>query len=535
MAGLELHGDEDDDGGLASLMNPFDQELRVAVCGNVDAGKSTCVGVLVNHKLDDGRGAVRSSVMRYPHEVDTGRTSAVVQHTIFEFPQQQGRRVTLVDLAGHEKYLRTTIYGFNSGLIDVACVLVNARKGPLGTTRHHLELAANLHTPVVVCVSKVDGCPPDVLAQTGKDLAKLLKKLFPSASIKPLKRLLLGPSATSATSATDQSHPTDQALGRGNASKESLGPSSAKLAELGLAMPQVIPVLPVSFVTGEGVDRLRRFLFALNPKSEFAKHANESLEFVSDGLYQPPGVGAVLSGFVLRGTAKVGETVQIGPRPDGSFLSATVRSIHRDRSLTPDAPAGTAACLAVAVSKNDRRFLRRGLAVLSAGSGVKPALGVWEFDARLFVVRGSSATLRIGYQPFAHIVMVRQSVSIVSVKVERQTSEDGAAEEDPEAQVETGDVNPDLQGADTGLQGGVAGAPQLKGATSQQGGEAKGEAKDEAKGEAKGEAKARQQQVMHSGEMGVVRFRFLRRPEFVRPGMRIMLREGKMRSVGEIL
>ena len=40
---------------------------------------------------------------------------------------------------------------------------------------------------------------------------------------------------------------------------------------------------------------------------------------------------------------------------------------------------------------------------------------------------------------------------------------------------------------------------------------------------------------MHSGEMGVVRFRFLRRPEFVRPGMRIMLREGKMRSVGEIL
>jgi GTPase len=36
-----------------------------------------------------------------------------VQHTVFERPDGSGRRLTLVDLAGHEKYLRTTIYGFN--------------------------------------------------------------------------------------------------------------------------------------------------------------------------------------------------------------------------------------------------------------------------------------------------------------------------------------------------------------------------------------------------------------------------------------
>lgn len=41
----------------------------MAVCGNVDAGKSTCVGCLAKHKLDDGRGSLRSSVMRFPHEV----------------------------------------------------------------------------------------------------------------------------------------------------------------------------------------------------------------------------------------------------------------------------------------------------------------------------------------------------------------------------------------------------------------------------------------------------------------------------------
>ena len=46
-------------------------------------------------------------------QIETGRTSAVVQHTVFERPDGSGRRLTLVDLAGHEKYLRTTLYGFN--------------------------------------------------------------------------------------------------------------------------------------------------------------------------------------------------------------------------------------------------------------------------------------------------------------------------------------------------------------------------------------------------------------------------------------
>jgi GTPase len=35
-------------------------EVRVAVIGNVDSGKSTLVGVLTRGMLDDGRGLARS-------------------------------------------------------------------------------------------------------------------------------------------------------------------------------------------------------------------------------------------------------------------------------------------------------------------------------------------------------------------------------------------------------------------------------------------------------------------------------------------
>ena len=40
-------------------------EVRVAVIGNVDSGKSTLVGVLTRGLLDDGRGLARSKVLHY--------------------------------------------------------------------------------------------------------------------------------------------------------------------------------------------------------------------------------------------------------------------------------------------------------------------------------------------------------------------------------------------------------------------------------------------------------------------------------------
>lgn len=37
-------------------------EVRVAIVGNVDSGKSTLVGVLTRSMLDDGRGLARGKV-----------------------------------------------------------------------------------------------------------------------------------------------------------------------------------------------------------------------------------------------------------------------------------------------------------------------------------------------------------------------------------------------------------------------------------------------------------------------------------------
>jgi hypothetical protein len=138
-------------------------ELRVAVIGNVDAGKSTLVGVLVSGSLDNGRGSARLKVLRHRHECESGRTSSIAEDQYLGFSahgemlnaataaaaggkgggaggardeagegaapaaQAHGGKqswcelvarsakvVAFIDLAGHERYLKTTLFGMTA-------------------------------------------------------------------------------------------------------------------------------------------------------------------------------------------------------------------------------------------------------------------------------------------------------------------------------------------------------------------------------------------------------------------------------------
>ena len=107
------------------------RNVRIAVVGNVDAGKSTMIGTLTSSLLDDGRGSSRTSIMKHRHEIESGRTSTTSTHLMGfrstgeaiagrdsvratrrkseeEVARESYRIVTLMDLAGHEKYLKTT-------------------------------------------------------------------------------------------------------------------------------------------------------------------------------------------------------------------------------------------------------------------------------------------------------------------------------------------------------------------------------------------------------------------------------------------
>ena len=116
-------------------------EPCVAVLGPVEAGKSTLLGVLMDGQLDNGRGQARLNMLRHRHELLSGRTSSishgflgfdkaggVVNYdscgSIQEICEASAKLVTLIDLAGHRKYLKTTVFGLTAYQPEVAMLVV---------------------------------------------------------------------------------------------------------------------------------------------------------------------------------------------------------------------------------------------------------------------------------------------------------------------------------------------------------------------------------------------------------------------------
>lgn len=119
-------------------------EIRVAVVGNVDAGKSTLLGVLTHAELDNGRGHARQKLFRHKHEMESGRTSSVgndilgfdsegnvvnqPEHGSLDWVkicEKSSKVITFIDLAGHERYLKTTVFGMTGHAPDFGMLMVS--------------------------------------------------------------------------------------------------------------------------------------------------------------------------------------------------------------------------------------------------------------------------------------------------------------------------------------------------------------------------------------------------------------------------
>jgi len=172
-------------------------DVRVAVIGNVDSGKSTLVGVLTKHLLDDGRGSARSKVFNFSHEQANGRTSSIGQEIMgFDskmqpvvFDRENATRnqswshvvsnseklITFLDLCGHEKYLKTTMFGLVGLMPDYSMIVVGANMGVSRMTREHLGISLALGIPVFIVVTKIDISPKPVYDETISILTKIME------------------------------------------------------------------------------------------------------------------------------------------------------------------------------------------------------------------------------------------------------------------------------------------------------------------------------------------------------------------------
>ncbi|KND01799.1 uncharacterized protein SPPG_03590 [Spizellomyces punctatus DAOM BR117] len=370
-------------------------ELRICVVGNVDAGKSTLLGVLTKDMLDDGRGRARVNLFQHKHEIESGRTSSVGMEIMgFDSkgnvitPSMLGKAkltwddiclhspkvLTFMDLAGHEKYLKTTVFGMTGTSPDFAMLMIGSNAGIIGMTKEHLGLALALNVPVFIVITKIDMCPSNVLESTISQLTKILK----SSGCRKIPMFI--------------NTVGDVLVTAGNFVSE-----------------RICPIFQVSNVTGQGLDLLKLFLNVIHANGIGKYNPDQPVEYQITDTFSVPGVGTVVSGTVINGIVHVGDQLLLGPDANGHFMSTMVKSIHRKRVNVPVALAGHSASFAL--KKVKRAGIRKGMVMLSKNAAAK---AVYEFEAEILVLYHST-TISQKYQAMLHCGCVRQTAKIIGM------------------------------------------------------------------------------------------------------------------------
>lgn len=374
-------------------MSKVKEDVKIAVVGNVDAGKSSFIGTLLLGKNDDSRGSNRSVVMNHPHELETGRTSSIGYQivgfrddgTIINVESKQKKQqtwpkimkdatklVTFMDLAGHEKYLGTTIHGMSANKPDYALIMIEGR-GVRGMTKEHIMLCCSFNIPFIILITKVDLYTPEVVASTIDTVSRLIKK-----ARKEMWRIR---------------EMVDIEIPLQNANNN------------------FVPVFTLSNVTGEGLDIIKKYLFRLSTRIDYTQYSDDPCEIAVTEGFTVKGTGVVAHGFVIRGTIHVGDVVWVGPDGNGKYHKSKVRTIHYKR-LSVDFVLPGHHCT-LALPSIDRNLLHSGVYVLH--DSVQDRKSVSKFMADVKVFSSHPVTMKVGYCPIINIDNVRVAVRVTKI------------------------------------------------------------------------------------------------------------------------
>ncbi|MCG8603402.1 selenocysteine-specific translation elongation factor [bacterium] len=210
--------------------------IIIGTAGHIDHGKTSLVKALTGMDTD-----------RLKEEKERGLTIDIG----FAF---WGDRATIIDVPGHEKFIRNMVAGVST--IDYVLFIVAADDGIMPQTREHLDILKILQVEHgIVALTKIDLVEEEWLELVREDVRAFVQDSF-------LKNA---------------------------------------------------PILPVSSITMEGVPELKKTL-----ESEWSgvreKRDKGVFWMPVDRAFSMKGFGTVVTGSVLSGTAKTGHTLEILPQ-----------------------------------------------------------------------------------------------------------------------------------------------------------------------------------------------------------------------------
>ncbi|MEO1367788.1 MAG: selenocysteine-specific translation elongation factor, partial [Acidobacteriota bacterium] len=282
-------------------------------------------------------------------------------------------QIGFVDVPGHEKFLHNALAGL--GGIRLVLLVVAADEGVELQTREHLAICQLLEIPrAVVALTKKDLVDADTLELAELEVAELLE--------------------------------------------------STPYADA--------PILPVSSVTGDGLDALRARLAREARDGAVDGDPTAPLRLPIDRAFQLRGLGAVVTGTLVQGRVEVGQSVAVLPRG----AEARVRSVQVHGQERPHAEAGERTAVQLVGASHDE--LGRGEQLVKPGTCVPTtqlagrlrllpdapqALGGWrEMRLHLYAseVTGRIRSLGDKIQPGEEgLVEMRLEAAVVAVRGDR--------------------------------------------------------------------------------------------------------------------
>ncbi len=385
------------------------EEIIIAVCGPVDAGKSSLVGVLTKGELDNGRGLARSKVLHHGHELDSGRTSSITLNPIkyksnngvvslnatkgrkklepkyirdLDFKDENNNKekiISFIDLAGHEKYLKTTIFGVTGMFPDRGIVVIGANTGITKLTREHLGILLYLNIPFMITITKIDLAPPEIYQK----LKNRIKKLLNKNSFNKIVYFI-----------NDDN-------------------DSNKYLDGMVDNNDIIPVISISNKDGTNIENLHKIIYNIKPRDKFVKENDKTVVYL-DSNFNVPGIGLVVSGTIRGKNINVKDKLFIGP-VNGDFYPITIRSIHN--SIREDVNTignGVQGCFAIKFTNSKqtltRNQIKKGFVLIDNVNSWKENI-TDTFTAKIRVLHHSSM-IKTGYSPVIHCGPIRQSATI---------------------------------------------------------------------------------------------------------------------------
>lgn len=364
-------------------------EIRIGIVGNVDSGKSTTISLLTNEGIkDNGKGSARKLIMTHPHEQESGRTSDI-SHA---FIRKSNKVINFIDLAGHEKYFKTTVHGLNGYLVDYAALIINANTGIQMMTREHMALLMTLKIPFFIIYTKIDITPENVFKRNIENIQKFIKT--------KIKKDILIINEDNFTNITNKIKDTNNINFNNN-----------------------IPVICTSNVTYEGINNLKDFINNLPYINNYETKFNSELNFIIDKSYLIKGIGIVVSGIIKSGMVKKGDVKYIGPFYN-KYYKVLIRSIHNNfQELCSEEYAGHSCCFNIKPVNSKieikRNQIKRGMRLLDNEKYFK------KFNAKVKILHHPT-TITMKYQPTIHCGPVSQCAKITEMNKKFLRSRDEA-------------------------------------------------------------------------------------------------------------